>query len=367
MEPLYPPVLTVGSESNAACLADEEISFSVTGYEGFEVEILRLRNSNRPVRQSRKYLDWRYGGGGNVSEARIFWAIAASGERIGMASLICRSYWVDDNLQRFAVLGDISLEVEARGKGHGKRLLAFVTNYVKTQMPNVKLAFVIPNEAAQKSLATVGWTTTGKFVSYAFFVDCTELLARRIPYGNLVKLLARIIAKPLMLLPALHIHPEFTIDVVNEIEESLGDLWTGFPKQKMILRDMAFDSMRWRYASHPNIEFKVAKLLKAARLHGYVIFAIGPQEKTCHIYDLLVLDKKRLNCMLAMFLRYCAQSKEVSCVRLLLNDSHPYRKGLWTLGFVPRGTQGEFQVYSGKGSGHREFSGWCLTMGDKDI
>jgi GNAT superfamily N-acetyltransferase len=367
MVPLYPPALTVGSESNATGIPDGEISFSVTGYEGFEEEILRMRNSNRPVRQDRKYLDWRYESGANAAEPRIFWAVSASGKRIGMASLICRSYWVDDNLQPFAVLGDISLEVEARGKGLGKRLLAFVTNYVKTQMPNVNLAFVIPNEAAQKSLATVGWTTVGRFVSYVFFVDCTELLAKRIPYSNLAKLLARIIAKPFALLPALHIRSEFTMDVVSEIEESLDDVWAGFPKQKLIMRDMANDSMRWRYASHPNIEFKVAKFLKATRLHGYVIFAVALQEKTCHIYDLIALDKKRLHCMLALFLRYCAQAKGVSCVRLLLNDSHPYRKWLWTLGFVPRGTHGEFQVYSGNSRLPGEFSGWRLTMGDKDI
>lgn len=367
MEPLYPPVLTVGSESNAACLADEEISFSVTGYEGFEEEILRLRNSNRPVRQSRKYLDWRYGCGADAIESKVFWVTAASGERIGMASLICRSYWVDGEASLFAVLGDISLDVSARGKGLGMRLLAFVTNYVKTEMPKVKLAFVIPNELAQKSLATVGWTTAGKFVSYVFIADCTEHFAKRIPYRQPTKLLARIAAKPLAWLLSLHFDSEFTIEVVDEIEGSLGDLWANFSKQKTIMRDMAFPSMCWRYASHPNIEFKVAKFLKSTRLLGYVIFAIAPKERTCQIYDLLVLNQERLNCMLALFLRYCQQGKEVSSVRLLLNDSHPYRKGLWALGFIPRGEQGEFQVYSSSGGGHDESSVWRLTMGDKDV
>jgi hypothetical protein len=192
-------------------------------------------------------------------------------------------------------------------------------------------------------------------------------LGKRIPHRGLAELLARIITKPLAVLRSLHIDNGFTIEVVNEIEESLGDLWVNFPKQKMIIRDMAFASMRWRYANHPNVQFKVAKFLKSKHLLGYVIFAIAPQERMCQIYDLLVLDQKRLNCMLALFLGYCAQDKEISTVRLLLNDSHPYRQRLWALGFIPRRAQGVFQVYSCRGDRHEESSGWRLTMGDKDV
>lgn len=367
MVPPNSQITTVGSESSEVKFRDQEFAFSVTGYRGFEDEILRLRNSNRPVPQGRAYLDWRYGCGADTIESKIFWVTTASGERIGMASLICRSYWVDGEASQFAVLGDISLEVAARGKGLGIRLLGFVTEHVKAEMPNAKLAFVIPNELAHRSLALVGWKTVGKFVSHVFIADCTEHLAKRIPFRRPAKLLARIVAKPLAWLLSLHFDPEFTIEVVNEIDESLGDLWANFSKREMIIRDMAFPSMCWRYASHPNIEFKVAKLLKSTRLFGYVIFAIATEERACQVYDLLVLDQKRLNCMLALFLRYCVQGQEISTVRLLLNDSHPYRKRLSALGFIPRRTQGEFQVYSSSEGAYDEFSGWRLTMGDKDV
>src|SRR5438445_1861291 len=87
---------------------------AVTGYAGFEGEIQRLRNANRPLARTATYLNWRYAGSAGAPDPKIFWISDGTERFLGMAALIFRPFWVNGELQHVAVLGDISLDAGLR-------------------------------------------------------------------------------------------------------------------------------------------------------------------------------------------------------------------------------------------------------------
>ena len=154
------------------------VQFSVTGYAGFEEEILSLRNANRAVPKTRQYLDWRYTQLPGTPAPRVFWIRSRDRSAVGMASLIFRRYWVNGEPRDVAVLGDISLEESLRRKGLGRQLIEFVGRYLDQFSPHHS-AFVVPTRAAQRCLSAAGWTTAGRLVPHVFLLDPTDALARQ--------------------------------------------------------------------------------------------------------------------------------------------------------------------------------------------
>ena len=85
------------------------LQFSVTGYSGYEDEILQVLNANRPVAMTRRWLDWRYDHTPDVPAPRIFWIRYGDQPAVGMAAVTFRRYWVYGEPRELAVLGDFSL------------------------------------------------------------------------------------------------------------------------------------------------------------------------------------------------------------------------------------------------------------------
>ena len=59
--------------------ADPEVSCEVTGFAGFEQQILRLRNSNRDNPETLEYLRWRYESAPQDPPPCIFWLAGRTG------------------------------------------------------------------------------------------------------------------------------------------------------------------------------------------------------------------------------------------------------------------------------------------------
>src|SRR5439155_3477843 len=104
----------------------KEISCTVTGFGGFEQEILRLRNSNRGTPETSEYLRWRYEVAPDTAEPCVFWLFDSAGERIGMAAAIFRWYRINGVRVQVAVIGDISVESKWRNRGFGQVLLRYL-------------------------------------------------------------------------------------------------------------------------------------------------------------------------------------------------------------------------------------------------
>jgi hypothetical protein len=134
----------------------------------------------------------------------------------------------------------------------------------------------------------------------------------------------------------------------------------------VIIQDKGFASLSWRYASHPRHKFRIAKLVRRAQLLGYLIFRVSEEDQVCFVYELIVREPEDVLCLVASFAGHCHSNTNVSTIRLLLNDGHPYSTELWKIGFFRRSPQGAFQLHV-PSDASRLSSRWCLTYGDKDV
>ena len=341
-------------------------NFFATSYAGFEDEVLRVRNTNRSIAQTHKYLEWRYAKSIDLPEPLVFWIRATSGEAVGMASMIFRRYWMNNNPIYLGVIGDISLNADLRGKGLGKQLLEYIKQYLVINMPDMA-AFVIPNEAARRSLMSAGWEFGGKFVPYVLPFRPAEKLLLAFGNGYLANHVAELIKSLISLLARLHIRKGYTMQLVDKLDDSFGALWNAISKDNLILSDRGCEALTWRYVKHPNDKFGIAKLHKKGELVGYLIFTSSELDRTFYIYDLIVKDRKDLLRMLALFVIQLIQYSGFNAIRLVLNDKHPYCGNLWKLGFIRRKDQGTFYIYWPNGFAHTLTSTWALTFGDKDV
>jgi GNAT superfamily N-acetyltransferase len=344
----------------------EDYYFAVTGYAGFEDEILAFRNGNRETPRTRSYLDWRYlGGSSRVPEPLVFWLRSASGEAVGMASMIFRPYLVDGRATALGVIGDISLDERLRGKGMGRLLLDYVRRHLDEHLPGCA-ALVIPNEAARKSLVASGWETGGAIVPYVLpraerFSDAPE--SKRLAHAatRLWELLAALAAR-------WQARKGYTLQIADGPDDSFTALWQTVRPEGLVLSDRGAESLDWRYARHPHSRFGVAQLLKGDGLMGYVAFTLSLSDGTCYVYDLLVREENDLACMLGLFLLHVLRQGGVRAIRLPLSDAHPYRGTLWRLGFVRRTEdRGTFLLHRPEGFPSGASLRWALSQGDKDV
>lgn len=344
----------------------EDYRFSVTGYRGFESEILRLRNANRSLPQSAGYLDWRYAGTNGGPQPRLFWVKDGAGRSRGMAALIFRRFWVDSTPRHVAVLGDISLDAALRGRGLGRSLLKFMSEDLDRNHPDC-IAFVIPNEAAQQSLASAGWTTSGRLIPFVYILDAEQRLRRVLGSLRLARAIARPAARLMAGIARAHRKRGYSLLCARELDNSFDALWQRTEKRRLVLSDRSVEALRWRYATHPTLDFEFASLHRHGQLAGYLVYSVVEEERECSVYDLVLPDESDVGCMLALFVTQLAGRGGIDTVRLLLNEDHPYGRHLWKLGFVARRPSGVFQLH---GKSARALMGgckWLLTLGDKDI
>lgn len=343
----------------------EHYRFAVTAYAGLESEVLRLRNANRSQAQTPQYLDWRYASPNGAPQPKVYWMHDRAGRRSAMAALIFRSFWVDNEPQPAAVLGDISLDSELRGRGLGRSLLRFVTEDLDRHHSDC-LAFVIPNGEAQRSLASAGWTTGGELIPYVLLLDPEEKLGRVLRSARLARGIARPARRMMAGVARLQRKQGYSLRLLDRLDDSLDAAWQGFDRTRLALSDRSMAALNWRYTNHPQAAFKFAALDRRGQLAGYLVYELAEGGRECSIYDLLLPEAGDLGCMLALFASHLADRGGVHAVRLLLNDEHPYAKQLWKLGFVARAPSGVFQLYGRRARARLEGCRWLLTQGDKD-
>jgi GNAT superfamily N-acetyltransferase len=336
----------------------ENYTIIATGYAGFEDEILRVRNANRSIAQTRQYLDWRYAKQTDAPEPIVFWIRTGTGEAVGMASLIFHPYWVDNKLLHLAVLGDISLDSSLRGKGLGRQLMEYIKKWLGWHMPDTA-AYVIPNEAARKSLSAAGWKMSGMLVPYVLPLGHADKLTRA--FRNMFP--ASLIKMAISVIGRIQIRKGYSIQTVNTPDASFNLLWDQISKENLIIGNRSLKTLKWRYAQHPHEKFSFVKLMLNNELAGYLIYAFSQSDKTYYIYDLTARGEKELLCMLALFI----MQSDLSTFRLALSDKHPHQKNLWKLGFIKRKDQTAFYEYRPIGFTHMNTINWAITLGDKDV
>jgi len=342
---------------------DDGFSCTVTGFEGFEQEILRLRNANRDHPETLDYINWRYQSSPDAPPPRVFWLSSPDGERIGMGAAVFRPYWIDGVRLQIAVLGDISLGTKWRGRGLGLRLIRFITAWLDEQFPN-QPAFVIPTESARRALLKAGWVTRGSLVPHVYVIDGAHYV--RVLVRN--EWLASRIALPLRWLTRsfvrLYVPRDGAFRLTTALDQPLLEFVQSLPTTKGAVRDLGPESLRWRYAEHPHTRFSFGAFSRGGQLRGWLVCdgdALGP---SCSIYDAAATTPADMRAMLALFILHGLDTPGLASLRIVFNEAHPWKTCLRGLGFLTRRPQTVFQVYSRDGTG--EGLAWYVTQGDKD-
>jgi GNAT superfamily N-acetyltransferase len=338
-------------------------SCEVTGFHGYEQEILRLRNTNRDKPETLEYLDWRYQRSPDSPEPQVFWLLTPDRQRVGMASVVFRPYWSNSTRVQTSVVGDISLDTRWRGRGLGQVLLRFMTEYLDAHFPQ-QPGFVIPTELARRALASVGWVTPGALVPHVYVLDFTRYVRALLGSGWLaaraagqIRRLARIVARACA-------PRDGTLRFKDAVDESLYEFARRLPASEGAVHDIGPEALKWRYVQHPNTRFTFATFSRSGEVRGFLVFEESTLEQTCSIYDLVALTPVDIRAMLALFILRGLSTPDLVTLRVLLDDRHPHRACLRRLGFIARPPEGVFQVHSPRGTAER--LAWCVTQGDKD-
>jgi len=342
---------------------DEGFTCTVTGFAGFEQEILRLRNANRDHPETLDYINWRYQSSADAPPPRVFWLSAPDGEHIGMGAAVFRPYWIDGVRVPIAVLGDISLDTRWRGRGLGLRLIRFITAWLDEQFPH-QPAFVIPTEPARRTLLKAGWVTRGSLVPHVHVLDGayyvrvlvrSEWLASHIALP--LRWLARSIAR-------LHVPQDGALRLTTALDPPLVEFVRSLPAGACAVRDLAPESLRWRYAEHPHTRFSIGAYSRGSELRGWFVYDDASLEQSCSIYDAAAMTPADMRAMLSLFILRGLDTPGLASLRIVFNEAHPWKTCLRGLGFFTRRPETVFQVHSSDGTG--EALAWCVTQGDKD-
>ena len=343
--------------------SDGQFSCEVTGFHGYEQEILRLRNANRDEPETLEYLDWRYQRSPDSPQPQVFWLLTPDRQRIGMASVVFRPYWVNNARVQTAVVGDISLDTRWRGRGLGQVLLRFMTEYLDEHFPR-QPAFVIPTEAARRALTNVGWVTSGALVPQVYVLDATRYLRALVHSEWLATRMARLMRALARIVTRLRAPRDGSLHVKDTPDESLLEFARRAPPAGDAVHDLGPEFLNWRYAQHPHTRFIFARFTRSGETRGLLVFEDSTLEQTWSIYDLAAKTAADLRAMLTLFVQRALSAPGLVALRVTLDERHPCRTHLRRLGFIARRPDAVFQVHSPSGTAERLV--WRVTQGDKD-
>jgi hypothetical protein len=323
---------------------------------------LQMHNENRPEMVSRSYLDWRYLNEKNTPPV-IFWVQQSDGTIVGMASLIFHRYWVNNEAHNFAVLGDISLNDDVRGKGISRKLFQFINLYIER---NNYITFVMPNNSASRGLSSTGWETKEKLVFYVYIIDPTEILLRFLRNNKIAALISKLYRNIMQYRLTLVKTSGYSIQILDEFDDAFNALWIDLPKQGLILKERSASSLHSRYGTHPDVKFYIVKIMNGNILIGYIIYVIN--KSTCIVYDIIAKNSINLPPMLSLFVKHQINNDMIKMVRIPMNDNNIYAGSLRKSGFIKRQENNIIQIFAS--SSHLQILKkyqWFITAGDKDV
>lgn len=342
----------------------ETFSFSVTGYAGYEAEILDFRNLTRVRPQNRTYLDWRYTGEKSPQPPRVFWLRDAQGHAAAMASTTFRSYYVGGRPCRFAVLGDLCVQPEHQGKGLMTTLLQNIQTH--TPRPDFDCAYVMPVPEAERALAKAGWRRTGELVPLVFMLNPEKKLKRVLKSDGLARAASVPMRSLTRLLAATRTRGHVSMRTVTDFDADFQTFWQSLPKSGLILRDRSLEVLHWRYQSQPGIEYIIRKFCDRETFAGYLVASKDSTDDICLVLDFVVSRPELVAPCMARFLEEAARRPDIETVRIIPNDHCQYVPRLKRLGFVPRKEIESFYTCLPQDKLLDNPAAWFIMFGDKD-
>ncbi len=343
--------------------AAPEVTCEVTGFAGFEDQILSLRNSNRENPETLEYLRWRYECPPGTPSACVFWLKSTDGQVVGMASAIFRAYLIEGRPAHVAVIGDISLDARYRRMGLGQVLLRAMTEHLDRVAPGA-YALVIPTDSARRSLAKVGWSKAGDLGSLVYVLDAEPYVRRFLRLRRPSAVVARLLRGGTDFLARRHVRAGGRLRLNPAPDPQTYAFLAGLPHAGTVQRSLPPGSLEWRYVRHPHSRFTFATYWLDAAVRGLLVFEDTTLGGACTIYDIFAQADEDMRAMLALFILRSSAVPGIATIRIALDGAHPAREALRRVGFIARPAEAVFQVRSQGGGAER--ARWRISQGDKD-
>lgn len=343
---------------------EEECTISVTTYKENETEVLNFLNTNRPQPRSRCYLNWRYLGEQVEKPALIFWLVDGCGNKVGMSSLIFRSYLANGEKVIFGISGDTFIKKEFRGIGIGKKLFNFIREYMKKEEHRLILA--LANEAGTNAMRASGWKVIDEFVTYVFVLDISEKIFNYIHNEFISMVMSRMVT----FLIGLRLKTGGIRDIQFKTVTAFTDALECFFKERdgsnLITRYRNNSTFRWRYLDHPEKKYTIYQAMLEKEIIGVLVFTIANGHIA--IEDFIVKQMKYIKIIMLNFIRTIKKRRNrLKTIRFGINGRHPYSASLRKNGFFRRQPSGALVVCLPDDAMMAESHGCLFTYGDKDI
>ncbi|MBL6992775.1 GNAT family N-acetyltransferase [Desulfobacula sp.] len=349
--------------SNNKLNNDDEISFSITPYIGYEREIKKILDENRDEEFTHEYLDWRYLGEESPIPPLIFWVYLSKGPCIGMSALIFRAYWKNNKKIYLAVSGDTSISKDYRGKGIGKKLFKYITVFLEK---NKNYGFGIGTPVVTSILSSIGWKKVDKLYSYVYLIDSSEKINEKINHKSLSKVLGYFYSIFCKVKLSFFNTSAYQLKKVHNFDHDFEMFWENFDKTGIILRDRSLPILEWRYLKHPRHTFTTLKFFKHNTFIGFLIYRTDDNYNIT-IYDVLV-NRDESAMVLSLFIKYFFKKKKSHKLEMILiNETHFLSGMLQKVGFFMRTEDIFLQMLTPDGLKEIYSSSILVTQGDKDI
>lgn len=339
------------------------IRCEVTSYDDHAYDVLKMRNNNRPNTKTKAYLDWRYIGYKSKNAPKIIWIKNNDNKKIGMVGVIYREYWLGNKKKEIAVIGDISLNKESRGKGIGKKLFQCLNEIL---IKENSVGFVIPNTAAKKSLMSVGWHIEEKLIPHLFLINPAIYIKKYIKSNIITNVCGYICRRIINKLVLSKKTKEYEFVDIKEIDDLKYQLAT-IKAKKRNFRERSCEMLQWRYFRHPDVKYHFLIIKHHNNSVGYIVYTLNPDNNGYIIYDFIVNDSGHVKYAIKSLIYKITKEDNVAFLRILLNHKHPYTKQLSRTGFIKRESTSCFQTFNHHDRHENFICEWFIGSGDKDV
>jgi GNAT superfamily N-acetyltransferase len=321
-----------------------------------------IRNRNRLEKKSLEYVFWRYQGQENAGGYDIFW-VNYNDQKVGMAAVIRRPYYLYGKKKQLLVLGDISLDKEYRKKGVADQLFEAMHDFYSD---GEECGFVFPNNDAKRVLTSHGWDYVEPLIHYVLLLNPYKRI-RSFTKSHTISIVSSTIVRFLLKLRLSFVNSkEYEIKFVNNFPDTLDEFFTEFDKSGYVISDKTLDSLVWRYSETYFGPREIILFYKHGRLIGFCVYKYGDDNTVCYVYDFLCLKKTYAKFYLKLILEYFFK-KNIYSVRLMFNKSNIYVNTLKSFGFIGRNEGGGVYGFNANDFFYKGNSCMMFSLADKDV
>ena len=260
--------------------------------------ILRLWAKNLPGASATRY-SWLY----NAGPASGLMLHAPDGQVVGATGLMRRTFQCFGDMLDAGQAIDLNVDRDHRSIGPALMLGRAVVDSVTRG--ELRLVYGFPNRQSEGVLRRIGYRTIGDLGRWVRPLSCRAVLRRR-GWCSFLSCIVSSITDPFLWLTS----PErscgtpsdLRVDLADGFDSRFDQLWEKVASKSPILGERTADYLRWRFARHGEIRYRVLCLSNSAgELLAYLVYSC--RDYTAYVADFLFAQPEHFDCLMAEFLR----------------------------------------------------------------